>query len=138
MKKLKFERYRVENLSFKQDQDFREDNNLSVSMGSNVEMTGDDSAIVSIICHLESEDENFELSIRVSGDFVVEEDELKDNIPGVTNEVLLSRNSLSILFPYLRSAVSQVTSIGYHNPIVLPPINVLDFIQKSKEEEPEK
>ncbi|WP_214808559.1 MULTISPECIES: protein-export chaperone SecB [unclassified Exiguobacterium] len=132
MKKLKFERYRIDNLSFKQNNQSQDNNNINVAMASNVEQINDNSAIVSLICHLNSEDEKFELSLQISGDFVVEEDEKEENIHGVTNEILFNRNSLSILFPYLRSAVSQVTSIGYQEPIILPPINILDFIKKSE------
>ncbi|WP_214715895.1 protein-export chaperone SecB [Exiguobacterium sp. s151] len=138
MKKLKFGHYKVEKLSFTQEEDFYDEESINVSMGSRVEMINSDSAVVSIICNLETEDEKFNLFIHVSGEFLVEEDGSAENITGITNEMLLSRNSISILFPYVRAAVSQVTSIGYNNPIVLPPINVLDFIQKSKEEEPEK
>jgi len=138
MKKLKFGRYRVEQLTFDQEEDFYDKESIKISMGSHVELIDEESAVVSIICGLESEDEKFKLFIRVSGEFLVEDDDSTENITGITNEMLLSRNSISILFPYVRSAVSQVTSIGYNAPIVLPPINVLEFIDKSKEEESEK
>lgn len=34
------------------------------------------------------------------------------------------RNALSILFPYLRSVVSTITSLSGHEPIILPTINI--------------
>lgn len=40
------------------------------------------------------------------------------------------RNALSILFPYLRSVVSTVSSLSGHEPILLPTMNINSIFDK--------
>lgn len=133
MKKLNFLRYRIEELALKQPDEFSEE--ISVSLSSKVQMHSENEATVNIRCDLQSEDERFNLVLALSGEFRVEEGSGEDEIPDLDNQSLLRQNSLAILFPYLRAAVSQVTSIGYHDPVVLPPVNILEFIKNSNEGE---
>ena len=44
----------------------------------------------------------------------------------------LTPNAIAILFPYLRSLISDVTSKGSKNPIILPPINVHEFLDNAE------
>lgn len=53
---------------------------------------------------------------------------------GDVNKFLLT-NSCAVLFPYVRSALTDVTSKGEHNPIILPTINFYAFIEHSDMEE---
>ncbi len=39
------------------------------------------------------------------------------------------RNGSAILFPYLRSIVTDITSKGKHSPIVLPTLNFYKLIE---------
>lgn len=43
------------------------------------------------------------------------------------------RNAVSILFPYLRSIVSTVSSLSGHEPIILPTINVNSLFKEDVE-----
>lgn len=58
---------------------------------------------------------NFEIRSEIEDD-KIEEDTIKE--------------AISILFPYLRSIVSDLTSKGNKKPIVLPPINVNDLMNQ--------
>ncbi|HDV6065568.1 TPA: protein-export chaperone SecB, partial [Staphylococcus pseudintermedius] len=40
--------------------------------------------------------------------------------------------AIAILFPYLRSLISDVTSKGSRAPIILPPINVHEFLDNAE------
>ncbi|EIJ82284.1 hypothetical protein PB1_05120 [Bacillus methanolicus PB1] len=43
-------------------------------------------------------------------------------------------NAVAILFPYLRSLVSDLTGKGSEPPIIIPTINVVELIKKYEEE----
>lgn len=57
----------------------------------------------------------------------------QDNYAGID----LTPNAVAILFPYLRSLISDVTSKGSKDPIILPPINVEAFLKTSEKTEEE-
>lgn len=48
------------------------------------------------------------------------------------SEFDLTTNAIAILFPYLRSIISDVTSKGSRKPIILPPINVNEFLNNAE------
>lgn len=64
---------------------------------------------------------------EICGDFICEcADEVR-------RLVLLKENTLSILFPYLRSQISLLTSQPDMSPIVIPPINIGAVLRNAKE-----
>lgn len=48
---------------------------------------------------------------------------------------LLSKNAVAILFPYLRSQISMVTTQPYSAPIVIPAININALFDEAKKQE---
>ena len=50
-------------------------------------------------------------------------------------EEYLVVNGTAILFPYLRSVVSMITSLASSDAIVIPTVNVLELINRQKEQE---
>ena len=64
---------------------------------------------------LNDENNNRKLIIELSGFFTVHDIELA--------EEFLSVNGVAILFPYVRSVVSIITSLDNENAVVLPTIN---------------
>ena len=48
------------------------------------------------------------------------------------NKVLVSENSLAILFPFLRSTLSMLVLNSNHNPLLLPTINIVEFFKQSE------
>ncbi len=65
------------------------------------------------------------LSIKVSliGYFYCECDD------AVLKETLIKYNTLSILFPYIRSQISLITAQPDLSPIVLPPVNIVAMFE---------
>jgi preprotein translocase subunit SecB len=46
------------------------------------------------------------------------------------NDEIAHKNTLSIMFPYLRSQLSLLSTQPDMNPITLPPININDFVDR--------
>lgn len=67
----------------------------------------------------------FEMSISLEGKFnIVCEDAL-------VKERLKKNNTISILFPYIRSEVTLLTSQPEMTPVIIPPININKLIDES-------
>lgn len=67
----------------------------------------------------------FEMSISLEGKFnIVCEDSLM-------KERLKKNNTISILFPYIRSEVTLLTSQPEMTPVIIPPININKLIDES-------
>lgn len=67
----------------------------------------------------------FEMSISLEGEFnIVCEDALM-------KERLKKNNTISILFPYIRSEVTLLTSQPEMTPVIIPPININKLIDES-------
>ena len=62
--------------------------------------------------------ENYTLNATIKGYF-----EFKDEIDDETVKTFLKTSGISILFPFLRSAVSDITRIAGYTPVLLPIIN---------------
>lgn len=78
-----------------------------------------DCCLVRLGCHLHDEaDSVFKLEISIAGDFLCTENDPE------RRDILLRKNTLAILFPYIRSQISIVTAQPEMTPIVLPPINI--------------
>lgn len=71
----------------------------------------------------------FELEAMLRGYFEV------DNV-GDEEEVrkLYLQNGSAILYPYVRSCVTYLSSTGNYNPIILPTINFYKFVESQKVE----
>lgn len=67
----------------------------------------------------------FEMSISLEGKFnIICEDALM-------KERLKKNNTISILFPYIRSEVTLLTSQPEMTPVIIPPININKLIDES-------
>ena len=67
----------------------------------------------------------FEMSISLEGKFnIICEDALM-------KERLNKNNTISILFPYIRSEVTLLTSQPEMTPVIIPPININKLIDES-------
>lgn len=84
---------------------------------------------VHLTCNLHDKDsEALKLKISITGTFACDDpDESR-------RDVLLKKNTLAILFPYVRSQISIVTAQPGMTPIVLPPINIHAVFSQSEDE----
>lgn len=74
---------------------------------------------VSLGCEFtEDGSEDIHFKVIVTGHFSCEDPDQN------RRDVLLKKNTLAILFPYLRTQVSVITMQPGMNPIIIPPINI--------------
>ncbi|MGJ9384140.1 protein-export chaperone SecB [Salipaludibacillus sp. CF4.18] len=76
------------------------------------------------------EDNSFYLKAVIIGFFSLE---IGDEAQEGFIENMYRKNALAILYPYMRSLVSDLSSKGNETPIILPPINVGAMMEKEGE-----
>jgi len=75
-------------------------------------------------------EENFQLSGKVAGFFSYNETLSESDVKS-----LLAGNGLAILFPYVRSTITNLTSAINIPPLILPTINILKYVKEKHEKE---
>lgn len=83
------------------------------------------------IGNADMEDSPFYVKAKILGRFSIESEELSEQ------EILTfyKKNGTAILFPYLRSLVSDLTSKGSESPVILPTMNVSAMIDDSEKDQ---
>lgn len=124
---LKLKSIIVKEFSFERQLMF--DSNISpkVTLSKKIETNDNMDSCVSLSIKFFAETA-YSLSLSIMGVFSVsDEDSQKIDI---SKETLLEKNAVSILFPYLRSQITLLTSQPSFQPIVLPPININALFDK--------
>ena len=67
--------------------------------------------------------EEFLLCVKLSGYFTIQEENMTEEL----KHILLTKNSVAILLPYLRSQVSLLTAQPETDTVILPILNVNNF-----------
>ena len=111
---LNFEGYRVTNMSYTQNDNFKKpQENLSFNPKFGVRLVTDD------------------VKVTLEGNFKYNASEDKINFGF---EKLLRKNATAILFPYLRAIVSQLTTMGNeYQPLLIPAMNIGALLEKNEE-----
>ncbi|MEG1313397.1 MAG: hypothetical protein RSD40_03695 [Bacilli bacterium] len=100
---------------------FSEANMLHIQIKDKV-LKESDQVNVMLETRLFDDSDNY-LEISIIGHFLIDEG----------YDEILKPNLLAIMFPYLRSAISFITSIDGKNPIIIPPINFVEYCAKNGE-----
>ncbi|MHB1682817.1 MAG: protein-export chaperone SecB [Bacilli bacterium] len=92
-------------------------------------------ALVSIICEIFNEDfseiENpFYLTVTLTGAFTLSLENVPPEMDQKQQDQLLQVNTTAILFPYLRSLITNITANANVPPLILPPVNTYTLIQQ--------
>jgi preprotein translocase subunit SecB len=135
---LKFLNYDVDNILFEKNKKFNQEKvKMDISLKKDInfvekESDGSENYSVSLEINIfEDPIENnfpFSLFIKMTGYFnVITKDE---NM----KEELINLNSVSILFPYLRSLVSTITANSNISSLIIPPLNINKLIDENKNE----
>lgn len=127
---LIFEYYIVEKVSFEINMDYSgEDVEIDMNLNSHNDVDGDKFAtILDLNLYPEAIKNNypFNMKIRLIGVFRIEKGE-KENI----KKSYIEKNSISILFPYLRAVVSTYTANSNVGTVILPTINVIKYLERN-------
>ncbi len=132
---LTFHKFWVESLYFKHNSIYKPNQRPSLEckfhVSHNYDKDDDNKLLLSIKCELfqedfTEEDNPFYLSLNVNGLFSVEDDGIGDDL---SKSKILKANSVAILFPYIRSIVSNITLTANVPPVILPPINTYQLME---------
>lgn len=136
--KLQFDTYKILTMEYHQTLDSEEWNeeeqpNFEVNVAINKENIT--KAFVTIKVEIGEKGETSRyVQVEILGHFTYHA-EKEESLDLETLKKLYRINGTAIMFPYLRSAVSTLTSEGFDSPIVLPTINFKSFFEQAKEVE---
>lgn len=127
---IELEGYRITNVDFTVYDTFEEIEKLNLPYDAISASVSIDSEIENAQLQLGTvviDEENLRtIEIEITGYFIVNE---KENVKNY-----LRVNGTAILFPYLRSFVSILSSLDNSNAIILPTINTHGFVESESEE----
>lgn len=126
-----FNDYKVKYVSFKLNDEFDSDSvEIDFNIKINIEYNKNDQSMFTTELEVDVFKDSiiknypFEMKVILVGEFEVRES-------GISQiEDLAEKNSVSILFPYIRSLISTYTANSNVNTLILPPINVHKVIEK--------
>ncbi|WP_145153163.1 protein-export chaperone SecB [Paenibacillus xylanexedens] len=129
---IQLKHYYVSNIQFKYSPDSEDIQNKNVEFSHDINYGEDDNVTVILSCKI-SDDAGLLLDVTLIGYFEVTFDGEDEEKRGYNVKDLCERNTLSILFPYLRSTISDVSVKANTEPIILPTINIVQLIEEQKE-----
>ena len=129
---LRFVDYTVDHVEFTRNSSFESESvNISFSINHKIKWNGSDAHVtldLEVFKDAQTNNYPFSISVSVTGHFQVEDAE-----PELIQR-LLNGNAIAILFPYLRALVSTYTANANLPALILPPINVANYLQQKQEE----
>ena len=93
------------------------DNKLSMSLKQQPQKTGEHSYSIAFILTVQNSDQTLAINICANADFELEAEDYS------VEEELIKKNTVAIVFPFIRSQVTLLTSQPNMQPIIIPPIN---------------
>ena len=120
---LIFHDYIVEKIEFsRKGNDVQNIENYNFTLNNEV-LESEDKEIFKIFLEIiiEDDDNSIYINIAISGIFGFDE---KHNIEESIKKSIVQKNTLAILFPYLRSLVSTISSNAGIKPIIIPAVNI--------------
>lgn len=117
---VKLDRMYVDKIHFSRTPNEITGDNLRVQFTKSYDFNSEHtSCTVSLGCTIKSVGEELiNLETSIVGHFSCDDASIE------RRDVLLQKNTLAILFPYLRSQISLITAQPGLSPIVLPPMNI--------------
>ena len=107
------------NISFSREK-LNIDDNLKIFFDHEIRKNDNDTDVVLGVL-INDENNALKLSVELVGTFAFSNSE---NVNKNLYDNLINKNAIAILFPYLRSQVTLITSQPNMTPIILPPINI--------------
>lgn len=127
---LRFSNYVVNEIIFTVNPGFNKEDPIPISFDMDKNIVFDEennSATVTLVTKIfeNAKDNNypFEFKIVFTGSFHVE------NIKNEQERIMIETNAIAILFPYIRALITSFTANANVQPLILPPINVVKFMQ---------
>lgn len=113
---LKLEKMYIKSADFKREVVC--DKNLKINLSHEIEEKGNNKYIITLKSGITNNDSSIMINVVMIGEFVC------------SDKMLIEQNAIAIMFPYLRSYISTLTTQPDLVPIVLQPVNVLSLLDK--------
>ena len=119
--------YLFEELSFKKDVGFTPSHKYKLNLDLNVDtqLLDETNGMVILECTVTGENA-FTICAKMKGVFSLKKGE------DINFNKFLQLNGTTVMFPFLRSAISDLTRVCNIAPVVLPLINITNFIKEEK------
>jgi preprotein translocase subunit SecB len=133
---LEFDDYKIDEFIFKKNNNFskKRDQKIDVDLNFEFAIERDQDNFERIVtCYIFDEnyiDDNkpFYIKLRIKGMFSLSNfDENNEK-----HKEIIEKNTLAILFPYIRSIISHMTLEMQVGPVKIPPMNINSFFDKKK------
>ncbi|OHD10251.1 MAG: hypothetical protein A2086_00625 [Spirochaetes bacterium GWD1_27_9] len=129
---LKFENYFINEITFSKNEEFNIKNPIELDLDFSYNFTEKENKTF-VKLTLKIFDENyiqnqkpFFMKVSITGIFQIENYDTTNK----DHKNLISKNTLTILFPYLRSTITHISLEAQINPIIIPPINIQSYFEK--------
>lgn len=126
---LHFKKYRITETTCRVNPDGILSKDINLKLGSNVITLSDGTIRSNLSVNIVNETSDIEINVTISGDFELTNSE---NIPKERVDYFKESSTISILFPYVRSYVTFLSSEMGIVPIQLPVFNVAESLKKEK------
>lgn len=120
---LKLNHLIFDKISFRRE-GFKNSNQLGFSFGFNFE-TGEENRIVVHIRVGGKKEAEYQFEVEASGYFTLSGDTERADI-------IARQNAVAIVFPYIRSQITLLTSQPEVDPVILPPLNIASMVQEAE------
>lgn len=138
---FRFEDYKINSIEFKRNDRFQYQDPLDIKFGLGVGISLENERVagrvtidLNVFENAEEINYPFSLKISISGYFSTD-DECK--MPRDKFEEYCKINGTAAMFPFLRSAVADITKAANMEPLVLPLVNIHNLIKNAEEESKE-
>ena len=123
---LRFVSFNYENLSNKKE--FETELNIEYDINCVADKINDNKVKIDFKVKIVSKDELLSLNLNAIGEFQIDSKDLEPSV----KEFILKRNTVAIMFPFIRSQISLLTTQPGLQPIMLQPIDVNKLEVKQK------
>jgi preprotein translocase subunit SecB len=106
------------------------DETLEMSLGKQITRNDDDTVEVIVGLKVENQNQTFSAEVVMSGVFSIENSD--------AYQAITEKNTVAIMFPYVRSQMSLITTQPGMSPIIVPAINVNAWLDAEDDYEPGK
>lgn len=122
--------YRILEMKYKRDTELTDENVFipDFKFGLNEDFTRGQVIIEAKVNDVTNQREVF---VSLEGQFKINKEELDED--GEKIQEVLALNGTSILFPYLRSTVSFLSTMDSQDALLIPTVNVFDILKNSKQ-----
>ncbi len=126
--KFKFNGYRIikSEISINPDCDINQKLNISFSGKSH--RTENSVYILDLSTFVANEDKSLDIKIEMRGFF-----EFANDLEPNRQDVFFNESAPSIMFPYIRAAISTITGVSGIAPIILPTLNFAEGVRRALE-----